>query len=390
MFQVFLKGFHMRGNKTSVTPDDIRTALAKIADPVRGDIVSAQRVQELVVEQGKVSFLLDVTGIDPDTLGGSLEGLHQAAEQAASAVAGVVSVRCVMTTHRPFTQSEKSSTAAPPPNTANMRPPPNREIPEIFNRIGAVVAVASGKGGVGKSTIAVNLALALQQAGLKTGLLDADIYGPSIPQLLNITEKPELIESETEKNKLVPIDRFGVATMSIGFLVSPEQAMIWRGPMVQSALLQMLNDVVWPPLDILVIDMPPGTGDIQLTMAQRIPVSGALIVSTPSALALADVTRAIGMFEKTDIPVLGLVENMAYMTASDGSKTYPFGEGGAALAKKTGLPCLAALPLDAAAHEAAEQGKPIVTSNEGALPPLFTLLAKKVQSALEEKEKEKN
>ena len=370
----------MNEQKNKAMRDDIGTALAKIADPTGGDIVTSGRVQGLVVEKNIARFSLDVTGIAPD----KLPALQQAAEQATRAVAGIEAVSCVMTTHR----SPPKREAAKPPSKNKTA---NREIPEIFARIGAVVAVASGKGGVGKSTIAVNLALALQQTGLKIGLLDADIYGPSVPHLLNITQKPELIESATdknEKNKLVPIDRFGVVTMSIGFLVSPEQAMIWRGPMVQSALLQMLNDVAWPPLDILVIDMPPGTGDIQLTIAQRVPVNGALIVSTPSALALADVTRAIGMFGKTDVPVLGLVENMAYMMAADGRKTYPFGAGGAALAEKTGLSCLAALPLDADAHKAAESGMPFMATsfkdagNDGALPPLFTMLAKKVVDSL--------
>ncbi len=359
---------------TGPTQKTLRTALSKVADPVGGDIVSAGRVQGLLIEQDTVGFSLDVEGIDPS----ALDGLKQAAEDAARAVPGVLSVTCVMTAHR----APPMQKAAPKENNEQKKPdstrPANREVPEVFNRIKWVIGIASGKGGVGKSTVAVNLALALQQSGLKTGLLDADIYGPSIPQFLNITEKPQL----TDDKKLVPIDRFGVATMSMGFLVPPEQAMIWRGPMVQGALLQMLNDVDWPELDMLVIDMPPGTGDVQLTMAQRIPVSGAVIVTTPSAPALADVTRAIAMFEKTNVPVLGLVENMAYMTAPDGGKLYPFGEGGAALEKKTGLTCLVALPLDANAHAAAESGQPVMVDGDGVLPALFAELAEKIKAAL--------
>ena len=340
-----------------LSQDSLRAALAQVAGPGGDNIIDAGRVQGLAVRRGNVSFSLDVSGLDPS----AVQALQQAAEAAARAVSGVESVACVATAHR-----EAGKKTA------------NREVPKVFERIGAVVAVASGKGGVGKSTVAVNLALALQKAGLAVGLLDADIYGPSIPQLLNIVEKPQM----TDDKKLVPIDRFGVRAMSIGFLVPPEQAMIWRGPMVQSALLQMLNDVAWPRLDILVMDLPPGTGDIQLTMAQRIPVSGAVIVSTPGALALADVTRAVGMFEKTGVPVLGLVENMAYMTMPSGEKIFPFGEGGAVLAQKTDLPCLARLPFDTDAPAAAETGKPVVADNTGPLPPLFLELAEKVKNSL--------
>ena len=211
-----------------------------------------------------------------------------------------------------------------------------------------MIAVASGKGGVGKSTIAVNLAAALQAQGLRVGLLDADIYGPSLPQLFNVTGRP----ATTAEKKLIPVDCHGLYTMSIGYMVPPEQAMIWRGPMVQSALIQMLDDVDWPELDVLVLDMPPGTGDIQLTTAQRIPVNGAVVVSTPSLLAQADVRRARAMFEKTNVPGAGLVENMAFMTAPDGTRMHPFG-----------TPCndaLMSLPLDAEIHAAAETGVPVV------------------------------
>jgi ATP-binding protein involved in chromosome partitioning len=183
----------------------------------------------------------------------------------------------------------------------------------------------------------------LAKAGNITGLLDADIYGPSMPQLLGVRDKPQL----TDDKKLIPIEAKGMPTMSIGYLVDTDQAMIWRGPMAQGALVQMLEDVAWPDLDVLVLDLPPGTGDIQLTMAQRIPVSGAVLVTTPSDLALADVTRAIAMFEKTNVPVLGLIENMAYLDAPDGSRLFPFGEGGETLAKNLNLAHLAALPLDA-------------------------------------------
>jgi len=331
--------------------DDIRHALSEIHGANEAqDIVAAGRVQGVVIKSGNVGFSLEVGGLATETL----EALKQQAEAAVGAIKGVLSVTCVMTAHKAAPAVEAQASTDKPARE------PNREVPEVFDRIGAVIAVASGKGGVGKSTIAVNLALALQQAGKRVGLLDADIYGPSAPQLLNITERPDV----TDEKKLIPIDRHGVATMSIGYMVPPEQAMIWRGPMVQGALIQMLNDVEWPELDILVLDMPPGTGDIQLTMAQRIPVAGALIISTPSSLALADVKRAIGMFEKVNIPVLGMVENMAYMQAPDGSKLFPFGEaGGEAMTAQTGLPCLASLALDPAIQAASESGMPAAVAD---------------------------
>ncbi|HAT08524.1 MAG TPA: hypothetical protein DCS39_04640 [Rhodobiaceae bacterium] len=316
---------------------DILAALDAIT--ASGDtqsLIAADRVQGLVLRDGNIGFSIEVDGLAPETL----NGLKAQAEKAVKNLSNVVSVTCILTAHR-RTQEKPLHNST------------NTEIPTVFKRIKTVIAVASGKGGVGKSTVAINLATALAKAGNTTGLLDADIYGPSMPHFLGIAEKPQLSE---DKN-LIPIHVDGIHTMSIGYLVDSEQAMIWRGPMAQGALMQMLEDVAWPDLDVLVLDLPPGTGDIQLTMAQRIPVSGAVLVTTPSDLALADVIRAIAMFEKTQVPVLGLIENMAYLDAPDGTRLYPFGEGGEAMAKKLKLAHLAALPLDAAigtngSHEA--------------------------------------
>ena len=291
-------------------------------------LLAADRIQGLVIRDGNIGFSIEVDGLAPD----GLDAVKQQAEAAVQKLDGVMSVTCVLTAHRP----QEATTNKAPHNSAST------EVPEIFKRIKTVIAVASGKGGVGKSTVAINLAAALAKAGNTTGLLDADIYGPSMPQLLGVTEKPQL----SKDKKLIPIKANGMHTMSIGYLVDTDQAMIWRGPMAQGALVQMLEDVDWPALDALVLDLPPGTGDIQLTIAQRIPVSGAVLVTTPSELALADVTRAIAMFEKTNVPVLGLIENMAYLDAPDGTRLYPFGEGGAAMAEKLKLTHLAALPLD--------------------------------------------
>ena len=322
---------------------DILSALdALTASGEAQSLVAADRVQGVVIRGGNIGFSLEVDGLAPETL----DDLKQQAEAAVQKLSGVVSVTCILTAHRPAGASGDKG----PHNSAST------QVPAVFKRIKTVIAVASGKGGVGKSTVAVNLAAALAKAGNITGLLDADIYGPSMPQLLGVTEKPQL----TDDKKLIPIKASGLHTMSIGYLVDTDQAMIWRGPMAQGALIQMLEDVAWPDLDVLVLDLPPGTGDIQLTMAQRIPVSGAVLVTTPSELALADVTRAVAMFEKTQVPVLGLIENMAYLDAPDGSRLYPFGEGGEALAKQLNLAHLAALPLDAAigtngSHEAFEK-----------------------------------
>ena len=311
--------------------DDILHALSHVtANGETQSLVAADRIQGVVVRDGNVGFSIEVDGLAADYL----DALKQQAEKAVSALPGVLSVTCVLTAHKP---ASADKTPNGPHNSAST------DVPDVFNRIKTVIAVASGKGGVGKSTIAVNLAAALAAQGQVTGLLDADIYGPSMPQLLSVTDKPQM----TDDKKIIPIEAHGMHTMSIGYLVDTDQAMVWRGPMAQGALVQMLEDVAWPSLDVLVLDLPPGTGDIQLTMAQRIPVSGAVIVTTPSELALADVTRALAMFEKTKVPVLGLIENMAYLDAPDGSRLYPFGEGGEAMAKKLKLAHLGALPLDA-------------------------------------------
>lgn len=320
----------MSAPTAKLTQTEILTALDAItAAGEAQSLVAADRIQGLVIRDGNIGFSIDVDGLAPD----GLDAVKQQAEAAVQQLSGVVSVTCVLTAHRP----QQATANKAQYNSAST------EVPAVFKRIKTVIAVASGKGGVGKSTVAVNLAAALAKLGNVTGLLDADIYGPSMPQLLGITHKPQT----TDDKKLLPIEANGMLTMSIGYLVDTDQAMIWRGPMAQGALVQMLEDVAWPALDVLVLDLPPGTGDIQLTMAQRIPVSGAVLVTTPSDLALADVTRAIAMFEKTNVPVLGLIENMAYLDALDGTRLYPFGEGGEKMAKKLKLAHLAALPLDA-------------------------------------------
>jgi ATP-binding protein involved in chromosome partitioning len=242
--------------------------------------------------------------------------------------------------------------------------------------VAAILAVSSAKGGVGKSTVAVNLACAIAAKGFRVGLLDADVYGPSLPTLLGL----ERAEPARQGEKLIPIEAHGLKAMSIGFIVDVDAPMIWRGPMATSALRQMLDDVAWAPLDVLILDLPPGTGDIQLTMAQRIPLSGAVIVSTPQAMALADVRRGIAMFERTHIPILGLVENMAWFELPNGERAPIFGEGGAkATAAALGVPCLAQVPIEMELRESGDRGVPLVVSApDSAMGQIFARLAEAV------------
>jgi ATP-binding protein involved in chromosome partitioning len=241
----------------------------------------------------------------------------------------------------------------------------------------AIIAVASGKGGVGKSTTAVNLALGLRDLGLKVGVLDADIYGPSMPKLLAVRERPQTIGG----TRLKPITSYGLTVMTIGFLIEEETPMIWRGPMVMSALTQMLREVEWGEQDIMVVDMPPGTGDAQLTIAQQVPLAGAIIVSTPQDLALIDARRGIAMFKRVDVPVLGIVENMSYfLCPSCGTRSEIFGHGGARReAEKLGVPFLGEVPLDLAIRETSDSGRPVVaTDPDGAHAAIYRGIAAKV------------
>ena len=328
---------------SEVSAENILAALSDVTDPVTGEnLVAAKRIEGIVIKQGNVGFSLL---IDPQQAQAS-EPMRQACEQKVAALNGVLSVTAVLTAHEtaPSLQAERKA--------------PEKQTPAIFDQIKNVIAVTSGKGGVGKSTVAFNLAAALAKKGQKVGFLDADIFGPSAPQMLGMSEKPDV----SEDKKLVPVDRFGFLSMSIGFMVPPDQPLAWRGPMVQGALLQMLNDVAWPALDVLVIDLPPGTGDIQLTLAQQIPVTGALVVTTPQALAVADVRRSIAMLQKTKTPIIGVVENMAWMFAPDGeTRLYPFGEGGGQLiSEQMQCPLLGQLPLDPVLQEATNASQPVV------------------------------
>ena len=304
---------------------------------------------------GHVAITLEV---DP-ARGTALEPLRQACEQAVRAMPGVLSATAVMTAERPA----RSPAAAAPAAHAHGHGAASAKTTGGGGRIDVpgvkhIIAVASGKGGVGKSTTAVNLALGLVANGVSTGLLDADIYGPSMPRMLGVKEKPE----STDGKMLKPIERYGLRTMSIGYIVNEDTPMIWRGPMVSSALEQMLRDVQWGELDVLVVDMPPGTGDAQLTLAQRVALAGAVIVSTPQDIALIDARKGLSMFRKVAVPVLGIVENMSYFLCPHcGERSEIFGHGGAREeADKLGVPFLGEVPLHLDIRTTSDSGHPIV------------------------------
>jgi ATP-binding protein involved in chromosome partitioning len=292
-----------------------------------------------------------------------------------------------------LTAERKPGSAAPPPQRGAQGVPnvsghrPAQGAPSPMSRqaeipgVAAVIAVASGKGGVGKSTTALNLALGLRDLGLRVGLLDADIYGPSVPRLTGIHDKPQLDDAR----KMIPIRRFGLSIMSIGFLVEEDTAMIWRGPMVMSAITQMLREVEWGTLDVMVVDMPPGTGDAQLTMAQQVPLKGAVIVSTPQDLALIDARRGIAMFRRVNVPVLGIVENMSYfLCPSCGERSDIFGHGGAQKeATRLGVPFLGEVPLHMTIREKSDSGLPVVaTEPDGEHAKIYRDIAAKVRDQL--------
>ena len=360
----------------------VRAALRAVRDPVSGrDVVEAGMVEGLTVKGGMVQFAIQV----PRERARDSEPLRAAAEKAAAAVPGVMSATVVLTAHRADAPAKPAAPGAPPGAAPGAKAAPGQG-PMLLPEVGAIVAVASGKGGVGKSTTAVNLAVALASQGLRVGLLDADIYGPSLPQMLGTRERPR-----AEAQRIIPLQRWGLKAMSIGFLVEEETPMIWRGPMVMGALEQLMGQVEWGALDIMIVDMPPGTGDAQLTMSQRVPLAGAVIVSTPQDVALIDARRGVKMFEKVGVPILGLVENMAvHVCTNCGHVEHIFGvDGGKKMAAEYGMDYLGALPLDMKIRLQADSGKPtVVCDPEGEVAQIYKAVARQVAVKIAAKAKD--
>jgi ATP-binding protein involved in chromosome partitioning len=367
-----------------VNRDDILRALEAVKLPDGKSLPASGRLTDIVAKDGKVIFSITV---DPSEVN-TLEGVRSSAEQIVRRIPGVTGALVGLT-------ADKAAGSAPAsaPGSTPLRSGPKNQ-PAATSKLAGIpgvkhiIAVASGKGGVGKSTTSCNLSLGLAALGLKVGILDADIYGPSQPKLFGLRGKPRV----TPERKMEPLERYGVKVMSIGFLVDEETAMIWRGPMVMSALTQMLREVAWGDLDVLVVDMPPGTGDAQLTMAQQTPLAGAVIVSTPQDLALLDARRGVAMFRKVNVPVLGVIENMANFCCPNCGHVSPiFGHGGArSEAEKTGVPFLGEIPLHMEIRETSDEGRPVVaTAPDGPHSQAYLAIARKVWATLESGEASK-
>jgi ATP-binding protein involved in chromosome partitioning len=362
----------------ALTSSEVLASLDGVSSPEGLPLPKTGVLSDILVADGKVFFSITVNAAVVQVW----EPVRKRAETAVKAIPGVTSVMVALTAER--------KAGAPPPQQRPAAPQHGRHAgpgaaraqgPTSVEGVGAIIAVASGKGGVGKSTTAVNLALGLRDLGLKVGVLDADIYGPSTPKLLGIKGRPQTRGGTT----LIPMDGYGLKVMSIGFLIEEETPMIWRGPMVMSALTQMLREVDWGELDIMVVDMPPGTGDAQLTMAQQVPLKGAVIVSTPQDLALIDARRGIAMFNRVNVPVLGIVENMSYFLCPEcGTRSDIFGHGGARReAERLGVPFLGEVPLHMEIREKSDAGLPVVaTAPNGPHARIYRDIAARVRDQM--------
>ena len=345
----------------TITREDVLGLLAKIATPDGRTLVTADLVRALTVEDGQVRFVLEAP--TPDAAH-ALGPAQVAAETALRALSGVAGVQIVMTAHGPK--------AAPPSLKIGQHPTPQQGGPARISGVDRVIAIASGKGGVGKSTLASNLAVALARQGRRVGLLDADIYGPSQPKMMGVSKRP----ASPDGKIIEPLHAHGVTMMSIGLMLKDDEAVIWRGPMIMGALQQLITQVQWGRLDVLIVDLPPGTGDIQLTLCQRTHLTGAIVVSTPQDVALLDARKALDMFVKLKTPVLGLVENMStYICPKCGHEAHIFGHGGvAAEARKMDLPFLGEIPLSLDVRLAGDAGTPIA-AGDGPIADAYARLA---------------
>jgi len=336
----------------TINKDAVLAALKKIRLADGGDLVSRDMIRALTVEGGKVNFVLEV----PGDKGAELAPMRDAAEAAVRALDGVDSASVIMTAH-----SEKPKPKGEPPNLQIGRHPTPQAGPEKVAGVDRILAIASGKGGVGKSTVSSNLAVALARQGRKVGLLDADIYGPSQHRMMGENKRP----ASPDGKEIIPLEAHGVKFISMGSMLKEDEAVIWRGPMLMGALQQLLGQVRWGELDVLIVDLPPGTGDVQISLAQKTEVTGAIVVSTPQDIALLDARKALSMFQKMNARVLGMIENMAvYVCPKCGNVDHIFGEGGAkAEAENAGLPFLGEIPLDISVRLAGDGGTPVAVGD---------------------------
>jgi ATP-binding protein involved in chromosome partitioning len=358
---------------TNITEELILKTLGEVKDPSQSkDIVSLGLVTNVNIKDSNVSVTLEV----PVHRGSAMEPIRKLAQEKIMKINGVTSATVVVTAHE---NKQKS--------TISLTDKDDIKEKIIESKVKRFVAVGSGKGGVGKSTTSVNLAIALKLEGYSVGLLDADVYGPSLPRMLGVSGRPASVGGDM----VAPLQNFGISLMSMGLLVPDDTAMIWRGPMVQSALTQMLNSVAWGDLDVIVIDLPPGTGDIQISLAQQVNLAGAVIVSTPQDIALLDVVKALTMFQKANVPILGMIENMSYWSCPDcGRVDHIFGKGGVkAEAKKRGLDLLGEIPISAEVRKSSDSGIPIIISDpESIQSKNYRIIAKSIIKSVKLDEEE--